>query len=73
MNPKLNELIAIGASVTANCVPCVKFHVAKAQHAGASNEEISTAVNIGRMVRTGAAEQWDKQVEPVLPAGEITE
>jgi AhpD family alkylhydroperoxidase len=27
METKIKELIAIGASVTANCVPCLRFHL----------------------------------------------
>ena len=28
---KVKELISIGASVSANCQPCVKYHVGKAR------------------------------------------
>ena len=34
MDLKTKELIAIGASVSANCIPCVKYHVDMAQNWG---------------------------------------
>jgi len=66
MDTKMRELIAIGASVTANCVPCLKFHFAKAQEAGASKDEMRGAVRVGRMVRKGAAGKWDEEAKSIL-------
>ena len=66
MDVKVKELIAIGASVTANCVPCLKFHFAEAQEAGASEDDVREAVRVGRMVRKGAAGQWDEEAKRVL-------
>ncbi len=66
MDTKMKELIAIGASVTANCVPCLKFHFAKAQEAGASGDEVREAVRVGRMVRKGAAGKWDEEAKSVI-------
>lgn len=60
------ELIAIGASVTANCVPCLRYHLNKGREAGAEEAEIHTAVSIGRMVRKGAASKWDEVAETLL-------
>lgn len=73
MEEKIKELIAIGASVTANCVPCLKFHVHKAREAGASEEEIKTAVGLGRTVRAGAAQVWDDEAGALLFAQEQDE
>ena len=60
------ELIAIGASVTANCVPCLRFHLTKAREGGVTENEIREAVRVGRMVRRGAASQWDKEAAALL-------
>jgi len=60
LNAHTRELIAIGASVTANCLACVEFHVAKAREQGASNQEIEEAVQVGKLVRRGAAGKFDK-------------
>jgi AhpD family alkylhydroperoxidase len=72
MDTKTKELIAIGAAATANCIPCLRFHFSKAQQAGATTEEIRTAVGVGRMVRKGAAEKWDEQADTLLGTCEQT-
>jgi AhpD family alkylhydroperoxidase len=63
---KVKELIAIGASVSANCHPCVKYHVGKAREMKIDEAEIQQAVEVGKMVRKGAAEQMDKFVLEIL-------
>ncbi len=63
---KMTELVAIGASVAANCHPCVKFHVAKAREVGVSKEEIAEAVSVGKMVRKGAAGKMDELISELL-------
>jgi len=60
MENKTKLLIAVGASVTANCQPCLKTAVAEAQNAGAENKEILEAIAIGRVVRKGAIGKMDK-------------
>jgi len=66
MDTRTKELIAIGASVTANCVPCLQFHLEKARQASVEEVEIRAAVNVGRMVRKGAAAKWDEAAKTLL-------
>lgn len=66
MNIKTKELIAIGASVTANCVPCLQFHLQEGRKAGATPAEIQMAVGVGRIVRKGAAGKWDEEADTLL-------
>ena len=61
MDRKIKELIAVGASVTANCVACFRFHFKKAREAGAEDKEIQAAIGVGRAVRKGAADTWDTE------------
>jgi AhpD family alkylhydroperoxidase len=63
LDTKVKELIAIGASISANCHPCIKYHVAKAREMKIDEAEIHQAVEVGRMVRKGAADQMDKLLE----------
>ena len=60
MNNRIRELIAIGASITANCHPCLEYHVAKARENGAEEEEIKEAIAVGKIVRKGAAGEMDR-------------
>jgi len=63
---KVKELIAVGASVSANCHPCVKYHVGKAREMKIDEAEIQQAIGVGKMVRKGAAEQMDKFILEIL-------
>jgi AhpD family alkylhydroperoxidase len=60
MEDKIKLLIAVGASVTANCQPCLKTAVTHAQSAGVTKKEIIEAIAIGRVVRKGAFGKMDK-------------
>lgn len=60
LDVKTKELIAIGASVSANCSPCIQFHLDKAKKLNIDAEEIRTALQVGVMVRGGAAGQMDE-------------
>lgn len=62
IDSKIKELIAIGASVSANCHPCVKYHVNKAREMAIDEKEIRQAIEVGKMVRKGAAGEMDKLV-----------
>ncbi len=68
MDERLKEMIAVGASVTANCIPCIQYHYAKAREVGLTEAEIRTAIQVGKMVRKGAAQKWDEEVSALLAA-----
>ncbi len=63
---KIKELIAIGASASANCHPCVKYHVNQARELAIDEDEIQQAIDVGNMVRKGAAGQMDKLLSAVV-------
>jgi len=62
IDDKVKELIAIGASVSANCHPCVKYHVDKARELAIDEDIIGQAIEVGKMVRKGAAGEMDKLI-----------
>jgi AhpD family alkylhydroperoxidase len=66
MDPKVKELIAIGAAVASGCEPCLKTHVDLAREAGADAREVDTAVNIARAVRLQAVTGFDDAAGRVL-------
>jgi AhpD family alkylhydroperoxidase len=65
LDVKVKELIAIGASVACNCHPCVEFHTEKARKMNIEPELISQAVEVGKMVRKGAAGQMDELLKQI--------
>ncbi len=72
MDNRIKELIAIGASVTANCQPCLKYHIDKAKENGADELEISEAISVARMVRKGAVAKMDEFASTVFGTMEVT-
>jgi AhpD family alkylhydroperoxidase len=60
LDDKMKELIAIGASISANCLPCLEYHVGKASELGCESSEIKEAIEVGTLVRRGAASKMDK-------------
>jgi AhpD family alkylhydroperoxidase len=71
------RLIAVGASVTANCQPCIQINITKALENGADVHEIEEAIGVGKMVRQGAATKMDEftrdLMRPEPPASNPTQ
>jgi alkylhydroperoxidase/carboxymuconolactone decarboxylase family protein YurZ len=60
LDEKVLRLIAIGASISANCQPCLQINIDRAAACGIEAGEIAEAIEIGKMVRRGAATKMDK-------------
>lgn len=60
MDEKIKELIAIGASISGHCQPCLTYHVDQAKRLGIGNDEIREAVAVGKMVQKGAMSAMNK-------------
>jgi AhpD family alkylhydroperoxidase len=59
LEARILRLIAVGASITANCQPCLQTNVTMALEAGAAEQEIAEAIEVGKRVRQGAASKMD--------------
>ena len=71
LDPKVRELIGIGASIAAGCQPCLEKHTIEAKKAGADDTDIRTAIRIAQAVRDAASECVDKfAIETIGPEGE---
>lgn len=71
MDNRIKELIAVGASVTANCQPCLSYHVGKAKENGAGEQEIGEAIIVAKMVRKGAMAKMDQFASTVTGDAEV--
>ncbi len=69
---RIKELIAIGASVSANCQPCLEYHIGKAREFGVEKDEIEQAIETGKLVRRGAAANMDKHAAKLIDSA-VTE
>ncbi len=63
------RLIAVGASITANCQPCLEVNITKALGNGADKQEIAEAIEIGKMVRKSAASKMDQFASSLSNSG----
>jgi AhpD family alkylhydroperoxidase len=50
-SPAVNELVAIGAAVAANCEPCLKHHYHQARQLGVSKADMARAVEMAVRVK----------------------
>jgi AhpD family alkylhydroperoxidase len=70
LDERILNLIAVGASIGANCRPCLQSNIALALDTGADEQEIKTAIAVGKTVRQCVTEM-DKlaaRLNQALPA-----
>ena len=51
LSPRDRELVALGAAMGSNCVPCIEYHIPQARKAGLTDSEIAEAVRLSDRVR----------------------
>jgi 4-carboxymuconolactone decarboxylase len=51
LNNRERSLVALGAALASNCVPCIEYHIPGARRAGLSDVEIDKAIRIADKVR----------------------
>ncbi|HUZ18407.1 MAG TPA: carboxymuconolactone decarboxylase family protein [Spirochaetia bacterium] len=66
LDSQTRELIGVGAAVAANCLPCLRYHVAEAQKAGCSLEAIEAATALGAQVKSRPASNMDRLIEQLI-------
>jgi AhpD family alkylhydroperoxidase len=66
MDERTKELVAIGASVAANCHPCLDHHLAKCDELGVSRDEVAQAVKVGLMINHGAERAIRRKARELL-------
>ncbi|ACB74566.1 carboxymuconolactone decarboxylase family protein [Opitutus terrae] len=54
LDGKTKEIIAVSASVVADCLPCLEYHYKRAVKAGASREEIAESIAIAMSISAGS-------------------
>ncbi len=51
LSDRERELVALGAAISSNCVPCIEYHIPEAKKAGLSDPQIREAVKLADKVR----------------------
>ena len=67
LNPRERELVALGAAMGCNCVPCIEYHIPEARKAGLNDSQISEAINLADKVRQVPARKVLTAARQMLP------
>jgi 4-carboxymuconolactone decarboxylase len=51
LNSRERELVALGAAMGSNCVPCIQYHIPEARKAGLTDVQIASAIRLADKVR----------------------
>jgi len=62
LDAKTRELIALAVAVTTRCDGCIAVHVAAADKAGATREEVAEALGVAVALNAGAAMVYSARV-----------
>lgn len=65
-NEAIGELVALGAAMAANCLPCLQHHHQKARALGVSEDDMTRAVNTAMTVKKMAERETLKGADQLL-------
>lgn len=68
LSQREREIVAIGAAMGSNCIPCIEYHIPEARKAGLSDEEIREAVALADKVRQVPARKVLEAADRLLKA-----
>ena len=51
LSPSERELVALGAAMGSNCVPCIEYHIPEARKTGLTDAQIQDAIRLADRVR----------------------
>jgi AhpD family alkylhydroperoxidase len=66
LDDRTKSLIAVGASVTANCQPCLELHIGKSRENGADEQQIKMAIEVAKSVRKGSEAKMEQFIATVI-------
>lgn len=69
LNAKTKELVAVGAAVAGNCIPCLQWHYNKCMELGISVEDVKEAIEMARTVKDVPIKKlmnWQKNLQVTL-------
>ncbi len=57
LSPSERELVALGAALGSNCIPCLEHHIPEARKAGLTDAQIAEAIRLADTLRQGPARE----------------
>lgn len=70
LSPRERELVALGAALASNCIPCVAYHIPKARIVGLTEAQISEAIEVADSVRQVPARAVLEAAQRAIPASD---
>lgn len=71
LNSAERELVALGAALGSNCVPCIEYHIPEARKAGLTDRQINEAIGLADKVRQVPARKVLAAARGLLPKAEV--
>lgn len=68
LSPRDRELVALGAAMGSNCVPCVEYHIPESRKAGLVDAEIHAAIQHADRIRQVPARKTLQAALKLLPS-----
>jgi len=69
LTPRERELVALGAAMGSNCIPCIEYHMPEARKAGLTDTQIGEAIDLADKIRQVPARKVLSTAWELLPAG----
>ena len=66
LNVKTKELVAVGAAIAGNCIPCLQWHYNKCMELGIPVEDVKEAIEMARTVKGVPIKKIDELVEKLI-------
>ena len=51
LNQREYELVALGAAIASNCVPCIEYHIPESRKAGLTDAQIFEAIQVADKIK----------------------
>ena len=64
------ELVAIGAAIGSNCIPCVDYHIKAAKKIGVTDDQIREAIEFADQVKQAPANKILEFAYALVPPDE---
>jgi len=66
MDEKTKELIAVGAAIGGNCIPCLEWHYKRCIELGIPKEEIKEAIELAKIVKNVPIKKINELAQTLL-------
>lgn len=70
MDQNTKELVALGAAIAGNCLPCLRYHYKKCRELGIAVDDLDEAMETAKMVKEAPIKKIYQLAHSLLESGE---